>query len=92
MLYEGKPERNVARYVKGRITLLIMLINILIIISLCRYVFQAVHMLFEGNPERKWRPDEKRVSKMVFIGRELDKEAFEQAFKNCLVKAPAARR
>lgn len=35
-------------------------------------------MLFEGTPERKWRDDEKRVSKMVFIGRELDRETFEE--------------
>ena len=49
-----------------------------------RYVFQAVHMLFEGTPERPWRDDEKRVSRMVFIGRELDRPTFEEVFRNCL--------
>jgi G3E family GTPase len=49
-----------------------------------RYVFQAVHMLFEGSPERPWREDEKRVSRMVFIGREMDEEAFKEAFRRCL--------
>lgn len=49
-----------------------------------RYVFQAVHMLFEGSPERPWRPDEKRISRMVFIGREMDEPAFREAFRRCL--------
>lgn len=49
-----------------------------------RYVFQAVHMLFEGSPERPWRPDEERVSRMVFIGREMDEDAFREAFRRCL--------
>ena len=35
-------------------------------------------MLFEGTPERPWRDGEKRVSRMVFIGRELDKETFQE--------------
>jgi hypothetical protein len=37
---------------------------------------QAVHMLFEGTPERPWREGEPRTSRMVFIGRELDRETF----------------
>jgi G3E family GTPase len=45
---------------------------------------QAVHMLFEGSPERPWRADEPRVSRMVFIGREMDEEAFREAFRRCL--------
>ena len=53
-----------------------------------RYVFQAVHMLFEGLPERPWRADEPRVSRLVIIGRELDREVFEQALSNCLVARP----
>ncbi len=43
---------------------------------------KAVHMLFEGTPERDWREGEKRVSKMVFIGRELDRETFQEVFNN----------
>lgn len=49
-----------------------------------RFVFQGVHMLFDGTPDRKWRVDEKRVSKMVFIGKDLVKEEFEEAFRSCL--------
>jgi hypothetical protein len=47
-------------------------------------------MLFEGLPERAWRPDEPRVSRLVIIGRELDREVFEQALANCLVGRPGA--
>lgn len=49
-----------------------------------RYVFQGVHMLFEGTPDRPWREGEKRTSRMVFIGRELDRPTFEEVFTNCL--------
>jgi hypothetical protein len=51
-------------------------------------VFQAVHMLFEGSPERPWQPEEPRVSRMVFIGRELDEEALAEAFRRCLADPP----
>ncbi|KAL6760024.1 CobW/HypB/UreG, nucleotide-binding domain-containing protein [Haematococcus lacustris] len=51
-----------------------------------RYVYQGVHQIFEGTPDRKWREGEKRCCKMVFIGRELDQEAFKEAFTFCLVK------
>lgn len=47
---------------------------------------QGVHTIFEGTPDRKWRPDEKRECKLVFIGRELDAEAFKDAFEHCLVR------
>jgi G3E family GTPase len=50
-----------------------------------RYVFQAVHALFEGQPDREWREGEARVSRMVLIGRELDADAFREAFERCLV-------
>jgi G3E family GTPase len=37
-----------------------------------RLVFQSVHMLLEGDFQRRWRPDERRESRLVFIGRNLD--------------------
>ncbi|KAG1654998.1 hypothetical protein FOA52_008407 [Chlamydomonas sp. UWO 241] len=55
-----------------------------------RFVYQGVHMMFEGVPDRKWRADEKRINKMVFIGRDLSQEDFTEAFKGCIVAAPAA--
>eukprot|EP00243_Klebsormidium_subtile_P003435 TRINITY_DN16834_c0_g1_i1.p1 TRINITY_DN16834_c0_g1~~TRINITY_DN16834_c0_g1_i1.p1 ORF type:complete len:510 (+),score=138.52 TRINITY_DN16834_c0_g1_i1:95-1624(+) len=49
-----------------------------------RFVFQGVHDLFEGIPDRPWNKDEKRESKIVFIGRELNEESLKNGFKNCL--------
>ena len=49
-----------------------------------RFVFQGVHMLFDGRPDRPWG-NEKRLNKMVFIGRNLDRAALEEGFRACLV-------
>jgi len=49
-----------------------------------RFVFQGVHMLFDGEPERLWRPDEPRTNELVFIGRKLDRVALTQGFRACL--------
>ena len=53
-----------------------------------RLPLQGVHMMFEGTPDRKWRADERRVNKMVFIGKELIKEDFAEAFRGCLAVDP----
>ncbi|KAL2472187.1 plastid transcriptionally active 17 [Abeliophyllum distichum] len=50
-----------------------------------RYVFQAVHSILDGCPGNEWRPDEKRINKIVFIGRNLDETALRKGFKGCLV-------
>ena len=49
-----------------------------------RFVFQGVHMLFDGQPERPWG-DSPRLNQLVFIGRNLDQEAMERGFDACLV-------
>ena len=48
-----------------------------------RLVFQAVHMIMEGDLQRAWKPGERRYSRMVFIGRNLDKTALEAGLKGC---------
>ncbi len=48
-----------------------------------RYVFQGVHMLFDGREDRPWG-DEPRSSDLVFIGRNLDREALTRGFEQCL--------
>jgi G3E family GTPase len=48
-----------------------------------RYVFQGVHMLFTGRPERPWPPGERR-NQLVFIGRDLDAQAIRDGFTSCL--------
>ena len=48
-----------------------------------RYVFQGVHMLFDGRPDRPWG-NELRHNKIIFIGRNLDRAALENGFRECL--------
>nr|GMD74332.1 uncharacterized GTP-binding protein YjiA-like [Ipomoea batatas] len=50
-----------------------------------RYVFQGVHSVLDGCPGKTWGPDEKRINKLVFIGRNLDETALRKGFKGCLV-------
>jgi G3E family GTPase len=45
-----------------------------------RYVVQGVHMIVEGDHQRAWKTDEKRESRLVFIGRNLDQKALNDAF------------
>ncbi len=47
-----------------------------------RYVFQGVHMLMDGAPMGSW-PDQSRQSRIVFIGRDLDKMGLEEGFAGC---------
>ncbi len=49
-----------------------------------RFVFQGVHMLFDGKPDRPWKSDETRKNELVFIGRNLDAEQLKQDFQACL--------
>ncbi len=48
-----------------------------------RFVFQGVHMLFDGQPGRPWG-SEPRTNKLVFIGRKLDRAELEAGFRRCL--------
>jgi G3E family GTPase len=48
-----------------------------------RLVFQAVHMILEGELQRPWRDDERRFSRMVFIGRNLDEAELRAGFEAC---------
>ncbi len=49
-----------------------------------RFVFQGVHMLFDGQPDREWGTDERHNS-LIFIGRNLDREELNAGFRACLV-------
>ena len=48
-----------------------------------KFVCQGVHMILEGDLQREWRDDEKRISRLVFIGRNLDEAALKSAFLAC---------
>ncbi|PIA42262.1 hypothetical protein AQUCO_02000015v1 [Aquilegia coerulea] len=50
-----------------------------------RFVFQGVHDIFQGSPDRPWGPEESRINKIVFIGKNLDAETLEKGFKECLL-------
>ena len=49
-----------------------------------KFVFQGVHMLLDAEPFSKWKPNEERTCKMVFIGRRLDRDELRQGFESCL--------
>jgi G3E family GTPase len=49
-----------------------------------RYVFQGVHMMLEGDHQRPWKDDEKRESRLVFIGRELPEQLIRDGFERCI--------
>jgi G3E family GTPase len=52
-----------------------------------RFVVQAVHMLLEGDHQRPWKVGEKRVSRLVFIGRNLPRDIIEDGFMKCRAEA-----
>ncbi|MEI3611280.1 CobW family GTP-binding protein [Pseudogracilibacillus sp. SO30301A] len=49
-----------------------------------RVVFQGVHMLFSGTSDRKWKKDEAKLSKIVLIGKNLNKLELEKGFEYCV--------
>ncbi|MDQ0999744.1 G3E family GTPase [Neobacillus niacini] len=49
-----------------------------------RLVFQGLHMLFAGRPDRKWKENEEKLSQLVFIGKNLNKKELEKQFNNCI--------
>lgn len=49
-----------------------------------RFVLQGVHMIVDGDHQRPWRQDEKRETRLVFIGRNLDRENIERTFNACI--------
>ncbi|MEJ0091944.1 MAG: GTP-binding protein [Methylocella sp.] len=48
-----------------------------------RFVFQGVHMILDGDLQRDWKPGEKRVSRIVFIGHYLKQDEIRQGFLAC---------
>lgn len=47
-----------------------------------RFVFQGVHMLFDGQAGAPWG-DAPRASRLVFIGRNLDEDALNEGLMGC---------
>jgi G3E family GTPase len=49
-----------------------------------RFAFQGVHMMLDGDHQRDWRADEPRLSRIVFIGRNLPEEKIRTGFESCV--------
>ncbi len=49
-----------------------------------RFVFQGVHMLLDGKPDRLWKEGEQRKNELVFIGRDLDEAQLKKDFLACM--------
>ncbi len=52
-----------------------------------KFVFQGVHMLFDGtfSDEHLWADGEKHLNKFIFIGKNLNRADIEAKFKECVV-------
>merc|ERR1712123_109880 len=50
-----------------------------------KFVYQAVHMIFNGDFDESWTEGETRQSKLVFIGKNLDHAELKAAFAACAV-------
>ena len=48
-----------------------------------RYVYQGVHMLFTGEVLTPWG-DAPRINRLIFIGKNLNREELEKGFEMCL--------
>lgn len=49
-----------------------------------RLVYQGVHMLMDWDLQRPWKESEARESRLVFIGRNLNKAELTQGFEACV--------
>merc|ERR1712066_778279 len=49
-----------------------------------RFVFQAIHMLFANSQGNPWQKDEERRCKMIFIGKNLNREELTSGFMACM--------
>jgi G3E family GTPase len=50
-----------------------------------RFAFQAVHMIADGDFIGPWKDADKRVSRLVFIGRNLNRPQLRRGFEGCAV-------
>lgn len=56
-----------------------------------KFVFHGVHDIIDHElTEHKWDPNETPMNKVVFIGKNLDREALKSGFQKCIIPAAAA--
>ncbi len=51
-----------------------------------RFAFQAVHMLADGDTIGPWKAGDPRQSRIVFIGRELNRPELRRGFEACVAR------
>lgn len=51
-----------------------------------KFVFQGVHEMFDGDFMDEWPEGQPRISKFVFIGKDLDRKMLEDGFKKCIAQ------
>lgn len=49
-----------------------------------RFVVQSVHMLLEGDLQRAWKDNEPRITRLVFIGRNLPRDMLQVGFEKSI--------
>ena len=49
-----------------------------------RVVFQGVQTMFDARPDRLWNVGEKKLSQLVFIGKDLDESKIRSGFESCI--------
>merc|ERR1711972_165752 len=49
-----------------------------------KFVFQAIHMLFANSQGNPWKDGEERRCKMIFIGKNLNREELTSGFMQCI--------
>jgi G3E family GTPase len=49
-----------------------------------RFVFQGVHMILDGDHQQPWKDGEDRLSRAVFIGRDMPEEMIREGFAGCV--------
>merc|ERR1712007_331295 len=50
-----------------------------------RYIYQAVHMIYNSSFDQPWGADEPRENKLVFIGKNLDRNELNDRFSACIL-------
>jgi len=49
-----------------------------------RFAFQAVHMIADGDFISEWKEGDPRKSRIVFIGRNLNRPRLRRGFEGCV--------
>jgi G3E family GTPase len=50
-----------------------------------RVLFQSVRMLTSMRRDRLWKPDEEKITQLVVIGRDLNRDEFTEGFEKCMM-------